>query len=113
MNEIGSVELVERWVFADLSSSTFSRDEQRRVLDDIDRLEEHLTTWNRSLTNCVEILSNTESETIYRQRSGDLRSYFVRRGNTLYCVGVGKRKTTYDRDLTRVIERVNEYRGNS
>ena len=108
MGNIDSVELVEKWVFADLSSSTFSKEE--RALDDINQLEEHLTVWDRRLTECVKILSNTGNETVYRRREGDLRSYFIRDGDTLYCIGIGKRKKTFDRDLTRVVERAGEHR---
>ena len=99
--------------FADLSSSTFSEGEQERVLDGIDELEEHLTVWGRQLTKCVKILSNTGDETVYRRREGDLRSYFIRDGDTLYCIGIGKRKKTFDRDLTRVVERAKEHRSES
>lgn len=113
MGNIDSVELVEKWVSADLSSSTFSKEEQERALDDIDQLEEHLTVWDRRLTECVKILSNTGNETVYRRREGDLRSYFIRDGDTLYCIGIGKRKKTFDRDLTRVVERAREHRSES
>ena len=113
MGDIESVKLVEKWVFADLSSSTFSEQEQERILDDIDELEEHLTVWGRRLTKCVKILSDTGSETIYRRREGDLRSYFIRKGNTLFCIGIGKRKKTFDRDLTQIVERAKEHRSES
>jgi len=104
-NGVDRVTLIEKWVFEDLSSSAFTRDHQRKILADIDDLEADLTTWNRPLTKCFSILSNTGSETIYRRRVGDLRSYFVRRKETMYCIGVGKRKNTYERDLDRIIER--------
>jgi len=113
MGDIDSVELVEKWVSADLSSATFSQEEQERVLDDIDELEEHLTVWGRRLSRCVKILSDTGNETIYRRREGHLRSYFIRAGDTLYCIGIGKRKKTYDRDLARIVERAEEQRSDS
>ena len=69
--------------------------------------------WGRQLTKCVKILSNTGDETVYRRREGDLRSYFIRDGDTLYCIGIGKRKKTFDRDLTRVVERAKEHRSES
>jgi hypothetical protein len=40
-----------------------------------------------------------------RRRAGDLRGYHIREGDTLYCIGMGKRKTTYDRGLDTVGER--------
>ena len=113
MGGIDSVEIVEKWVNADLSSSTFSEEETERVLNDIDELEEHLTVWGRRLTKCVKILSDTGNETIYRRREGDLRSYFIRAGDTLYCIGIGKRKKTFDRDLTQIVERAEEHRSES
>lgn len=109
MADIESVEVVERWVFDDLSSSAFDEQERKRVLADFDELEKQLTTWDRELTRCVDVLSGTGDETIYRRREGDLRSYFVRSTDTLYCIGVGKRKTTYERDLTQVVARADEH----
>ncbi|ATW88295.1 hypothetical protein halTADL_1532 [Halohasta litchfieldiae] len=109
MGEIENVELVEKWVFRDLSSSAFSTDEKRRVLDDLDEMEEKLVTWDRSLHKCVDQLRGFESVTVYRRRAGDLRSYLIRDGATLYCIGVGKRKKTYDRDLSTIQERATEH----
>lgn len=109
MAEIDAVELVEKWVREDLSASTFSDDERREFLDDVDDLEEQLTTWGRPLTKCVNMLTTSGGETVYRRRQGDLRGYFVRRGSTLYCIGVGKRKTTYDRDLDTIQKRAREH----
>ena len=109
MGDIESVELVERWVFADLSSPKFSKDDQRRVLDGINELEDQLTVWNRSLPKCVSVLTGTGNQTIYRSRHGDLRCYYVRNGVTLYCIGIGKRKNTYDRDLDQIILRAENY----
>lgn len=110
MGEIEAVELVEKWVFQDLSASTFSDDERKRVLDDLDELEENLVVWERPLTKCVKILNTQSGETIYRRREGHLRSFLIREGTTLYCIGVGKRGTTYDRDLDDVVERAEERR---
>lgn len=109
MAGIVSVEVVERWVFGDLASSEFDDEDQNRVLEDLDELQKHLAVWNRQLTKCVEILSDTGDETIYRRREGGLRSFFVRRGDTLYCIGVGKRRTAYERDLTQIVARAEEH----
>jgi len=109
MGDIERVELVDRWVFDDLSSSAFSDEERERALDDIDTLEAHLTVWDRDLNRCVDILSGTGTVTIYRRRAGDLRSFFVREDDTLYCIGVGKRRSTYDRDLGDVRDRAEEH----
>jgi hypothetical protein len=109
MGDIESIELVDRWVFDDLSSSAFSDEERKRVLDDIDTLAEHLTVWDRDLNRCVDILSGTSDVTIYRRRAGDLRSFFVRTDDTLYCIGVGKRRSTYDRDLGAIQNRAREH----
>lgn len=109
MGGVSDVTIVEPWVFDDLSAGSFSQEEQRRVLYDVETLEEQLTIWDRSLTKCVEMLSNTGGVTVYRRRVGDLRVYYLRHDETLYCIGVGKRKTTYDRDLDRMISRAREY----
>jgi hypothetical protein len=105
VGEIEAVELVEEHVFADLSASTFDDLEREPFLDDVDELAEQLTTWGRPLTKCVSILTTPDAETVYRRRAGNLRGYYIREGDTLYCIGVGKRKTTYDRDLDTVRER--------
>lgn len=109
MGGIDAIRVVEQWVFDDLSSGTFSTDEQEQVLDDIEDFEEQLVLWDRPLTKCVEILSTAGTETIYRRRVGDLRTYFLRDGATLYCIGVGKRKTTYDRDIDTILDRATRY----
>lgn len=109
MTGIKSVELVDRWVFDDFRRSAFDDRDQRELLEDIDQMEKNIKTWGRELTDCVDMLSGT-SETIYRRRQGDLRSYFVRDGDTLYCIGVGKRKTTYDRDLDQIDRRARHFR---
>jgi mRNA-degrading endonuclease RelE of RelBE toxin-antitoxin system len=113
MGGIDAVELVEEYVFSDLSSSTFSDDQREQFLDDVDKLEEDLTVWDRQLTQCVTILTTPSSETVYRRRVGDLRGYYIREGSTLYCIGVGKRKTTYDRDLDTIRRRAGEHRSDS
>jgi hypothetical protein len=109
MMEIESVELVEKWVFEDLSSSAFSDEEAARVLDDIDEMGEKLSMWGRPLHKCASMISGISTVTVYRRREGDLRSYFVRDGDTLYCIGVGKRKKTYDRDLDTIAQRGEDY----
>lgn len=109
MAGVDSVELVEKWVQKDLSRSIFTDEEKRRVLDDIDKIEEDLTLWDRDLLKCVSIVKEIDSVTVYRSKPGDLRSYFIREGTTLYCIGVGKRRTTYDRDLGTMEERAIDY----
>jgi len=108
MGEIDAVVLVEKWVFRDLSSSTFTDEERERVLDDLDEMEGKLVTWDRPLHKCVTQPTGTSSVTVYRRREGNLRSYLVRDDDTLYCIGVGKRKKTYDRDLDTIEERAKE-----
>ncbi|WP_135853416.1 hypothetical protein [Halorussus salinus] len=108
-NGIGDVVLVKKWVFEDLSSSSFGKEEKEAILDGVDDIREDLVTWNRPITKCLKILENTGSETIYRSRDGDLRSYYVRRGGTMYCIGAGKRRNTYERDLPRMVERSKDY----
>ncbi len=101
---IESVEIVARYVQHDLKLSSVSEDAAEEVLGDVDELERQLTEWDRQLTDAVNTLTGT-AETIYYRRQGEFRMYFVRRGSTLYCIAVGKRKKTYDRDLSTVIER--------
>lgn len=108
MAEIESVELVEKWVYRDLSASSFTDAEAERVLDDLDGMEEDLVTWDRPLHKCVSNISGMGAVTVYRRREGDLRSYLVRDGDTLYCIGVGKRKKTYDRDFETIEERAKD-----
>jgi len=104
-HNIDVVTLHDEFVFADLSSDAFSTEEEKTVLDDLSELREHLTVWDRDLTKCVSILTTDGQETIYRRRAGDLRSYCIRRGSTLWVIGVGKRRKTYDRDLDTIIDR--------
>lgn len=108
-NGIENVALVKKWVFNDLSSSVFSNEEKEAVLGGVDEIREDLVTWDRPITKCLKMLGNTGSETIYRSRDGDLRSYYVRRGGTMYCIGAGKRRNTYKRDLSRMVERSKDY----
>lgn len=105
---INDVTLVTEWVRADLSSSVFSDRERERILDDIDDLEEDLVVWGRPVHKCLKQLRDTGSETIYRRRIGDLRAYYIRQGDTLYCIGAGKRKSTYKQDLDRMIDRAED-----
>lgn len=108
MGAIENVELVERWVFDDLSASAFSDEERARALAGIDDLEEDLVTWERPLRRVLRQIEHPGTTTVYRRREGDLRLYFVRQESTLYCIGVGKRKTTYDRDLDTVVDRADD-----
>lgn len=92
--------------FDDLSTSSFDDETRRRVLDDVETLEEHLVTWDRPLIKCVRVIQRGGPHTVYRRRIGDVRAYYVRQESALYCIGVGKRKNTYDRDLDTIEERV-------
>jgi mRNA-degrading endonuclease RelE of RelBE toxin-antitoxin system len=100
-----SVEFVDRWVYKDLSEGRFTDADQREILNDLDELEDQLVTWERPLRKCVKMLTTAGDHTIYRRRQGDARSYLIRDGNTLYCIGIGKRDTTYERDLDQIAER--------
>ncbi|QLG30044.1 hypothetical protein HUG10_20800 (plasmid) [Halorarum halophilum] len=102
---VSEVTLHTEYVFSDLSSSKFSDQDKEDVLDDVDELREQLTTWNRYLNQSLGTLTTDGPHTVYRRRVGDLRSYFVRDGDTLWCIGVGERKNTYDRDLDKIIKR--------
>lgn len=110
MGGITSVELVDRWVFEDLSADTFTDQDRREILDDIEDLREHLTVWDRQLTKTVDILDQTGSQTIYKLRQGDFRTFYLREGATLYCIGVARRPRAYDRGLDSLIERAREWR---
>jgi hypothetical protein len=107
MTGVDSVTLVNEWVKSDLAGAVFTDADRREFLDDVDELEDHLVTWDRDLADCVTMLSGL-SVTVYRRRQGDVRSYFVRVDDTLYCIGVGKRDTTYDRDLDQIVVRAEE-----
>lgn len=110
MTGVDSVELVEKWVQKDLSHSKITDDDIDDVLDDIDDIEKDLSVWDRDLMKCVSHVKEIDAETVYRSKPGDLRSYFIREGNTLYCIGVGKRRVTYDRDLGPIEERAVEHK---
>lgn len=105
MGEIESVETVEEWVFRDLSSSNFSDEERRIALDGIDDVSDGLVTWERPIGKVLTQIEHAGEKTVYRYRKGDIRLFFIRKGATMYCIGVGKRKTTYDRDLTQISKR--------
>jgi len=107
--QIDAVELVEEWVFRDLESGGFTDDDQREILDDLDDLEEQLVTWGRPLGKCLKILTDVGDQTVYRRRQGDFRSYLIRHGDTLYCIGVGERDTTYERDLEQIGARADAF----
>lgn len=98
MGGVQEVTLYEDFLFDDLSDSTFTDEDADRILDDIDKLEEDIVTWGRPLDRCFDILTDTGDVTVYRRRNGDLRSFFVRVGDSLLCIGVGKRDTVYERD---------------
>lgn len=108
-NRIEDVTLLEKWVFADLSTSSFSDDERSRILDDVDDLEEDLVMWDRPIRKCLKPVQHPDEVTVYRRQIGDLRSYYLRDGDTLYCIGAGKRKSTYKQDLDRILGRAKDY----
>ena len=105
MTGIETVTLVSEWVEADFDGGGFEPHECEEVLADVDRLREQLLTWDRDPRDCTERLTG-RSETVYRRRQGGFRIYFARQGSVLYCVGVGRRRTTYDRDLDRIDRRI-------
>jgi len=106
---IEAVENVEEWVLRDLKSSNFSDDERRDALDAIDDVEEDLVTWDRPIFKILETVNHQEEKTVYRYRDDPLRLYFIRKGDTMYCIGVGKRKKTYDRDLDQISKRADNH----
>lgn len=106
---IDAVENVEEWVLRDLKSSNFSDDERRAALDAIDNVEEDLVTWDRPIFKVLETVTHQGERTVYRYRDDPLRLYFIRKGNTMYCIGVGKRKKTYDRDLNQISKRAESH----
>lgn len=108
-NGIGDVELVTRWVKDDLSNSTFTDQNRKRILDDVDDLEKDLVTWNRPIQKCLKKLQTSGSETVYGRRIGNFRAFYIRRGSTMYCIGVGKRKNTYQQDLDRMEDRADRF----
>lgn len=110
MGEITSVELVDRWVFEDLSADTFTDQDRREILADIEELREQLTVWDRQLTQAVDILEATGGETIYKRRQGEFRTFYIRESDGLYCIGVARRPKAYDRGLATLIERAREWR---
>jgi mRNA-degrading endonuclease RelE of RelBE toxin-antitoxin system len=109
MAQIEQVETVEEWVFRDLSSSNFNDEEQRTALAGVDDVEEDLVTWGRPIRKVMKQVEHQGNKTVYRYRKGDLRLYFIRKGDTMYCIGIGKRKKTYDRDLEQMSKRANEH----
>ena len=109
MGQIEDVEVVEEWVYRDLSSGNFGSAEQERALDGIDDLETDLVTWERPVHNVLDQIEYGGETTVYRRRAGDLRLYFIRKGETMYCIGVGKRPTTYDRDIEQISNRADNH----
>lgn len=107
MGHSGQIKTVDGhdWFEHDLVSGNFTEEEQVRLIDDLNDLEEKLTVWDRPLHKCVDHLESTVNATIYRRRVGDMRTYYVRHGDTLTCIGAGPRKTTYKRDLRDKIEK--------
>lgn len=105
MTGIESVKLREALVRKDIEDGGFTDEEVEEILGDIDKLEENLVTWGRSLTDTTDILTTQTDRNIYKRRQGQYRSFFVRDGATLYCIGVGGRDTVYDRDLDAIEER--------
>lgn len=110
MGDISSVELVDRWVFEDLSANTFTDHDRREILNDIEELRDQLTLWDRQLTKAVDILEGTGSETIYYRRQGDFRTFFIRQGDTLYGIGVARRPSAYNRGIGTLLNRAKKWR---
>jgi hypothetical protein len=96
-------------VYDDLEQ--FDPPEQERILGDDDRgirkREAKVETWNTDFRNYVTPLRTSSDETIYRQRIGksDYRAYYARKADALWCIGVGERDTTYERDPDTIVSR--------
>jgi mRNA-degrading endonuclease RelE of RelBE toxin-antitoxin system len=95
MTNVESVEIIKRWVFDDLSN--YDPPEQREVVDGLEDVEEKIETWNRDFHQMMSPLKGTSQETIYRQRIGDFRAYYVRQGDTLTvgCKPMTEFRTTW------------------
>lgn len=108
MHNVGRVEIHD-CVYDDLQQ--FDPPEQQRILGDddkgIQKIETKVGNWGADFHSYVSQLTVTSDETVYRQQIGktDYRAYYVRRGDTLWCIGVGERDTTYQRDLEAIIKR--------
>ncbi len=108
MHNVGTVEIHD-CVSDDLAQ--FDPPEQERILGDHDRgiqkVERKVEEWGADFRNYVTPLTVATDETVYRQQIGksDYRAYYVRREDTLWCIGVGKRDTTYERDLDSIVNR--------
>ncbi|ACV47821.1 MULTISPECIES: hypothetical protein [Halomicrobium] len=109
MGEIEAVENVEEWVLRDLKSSSFSDEEREDAVEGIEKVEKDLVTWGRPILKVLTIVEHTGDKTVYRYRDDPLRLFFIRKGETMYCIGVGKRKTTYDRDLDQFSDRADNH----
>ncbi|WP_115864041.1 hypothetical protein [Halorussus litoreus] len=100
---------VHESVYDDLEQ--FDPPEQERILEDDDsgirKPESKVETWDADFRNYVTPLTTGSNETLYRQRIGksDYRADYVRRADTLWCIGVGERDTTYERDLDVIVKR--------
>jgi hypothetical protein len=96
-------------VYDDLEQ--FGPPERERIPGNDDRgvqkPEAKVETWNADFRNYVTPLGTASDETIYRQRTGksEYRAYYARKDNVLWCIGVGERDTTYERDLDTIISR--------
>lgn len=110
MYNVGSIELVEGWVFEDLQA--FDPEDQERILERIDELEENVCTWGRDYRKVLDEVSGVSSDVkpVYRLVIGKskFRVYFIRDGESLYCIGCGKRDTTYKRDIGTIQRRARE-----
>jgi mRNA-degrading endonuclease RelE of RelBE toxin-antitoxin system len=103
MVNVENVVIIQRWILEDLSN--YDPPEQREIIAGLEDVEEKIETWNRDFHQIMSPLKATGTETIYRYRIRDFRAYYVRRDDTLYCIGVGPRKKTYDRDMGRMKDR--------
>lgn len=108
MHNVGAVEIHD-CVYDDLQQ--FDPPEQKRILGDddkgIQKIETKVEKWDADFRSFVTPLTVASGETVYRQQIGktDYRAYYVRRDDTLWCIGVGQRDTTYERDLDTVVNR--------
>jgi hypothetical protein len=109
MGEIESVVVTEEWVYRDLSSSNFSKEEAQIAVDATKEVRDHLTNWDRAVHNTLDQITHASDKTVYKQRKGPLRIFYIREGSTMYCIGVGKRGVVYDRDLSQIVERAENH----
>jgi mRNA-degrading endonuclease RelE of RelBE toxin-antitoxin system len=109
MAEIESVEVSKEWIHRDFSSSGFTKEEQQMAADAFEEVQDQLVTWDRPVRNAMKQIEHQGDKTIYRHRKGHLRLFFIRKGDTLYWIGVGKRDVIYDRDISIISKRADNH----